>query len=149
VIEIQSASAAAATALAEIHRVSFDPAWSAAELALLIDGHGAICLTACRDNDPAGFILARAVADEAEVLTIATLPHHRRHGVASALLDAARVSARELGAMTLFLEVATDNPGAISLYTAHGFRQVGLRPRYYSRPGGDVSGLIMQVDLNR
>jgi ribosomal-protein-alanine N-acetyltransferase len=88
-------------------------------------------------------------ADEAEVLTLAVTPATRRRGVASALLRQAMATALACGSRAVFLEVATDNPGAQALYLAHGFGEVGRRPAYFSRPGGAVGALIMRRDLNR
>jgi ribosomal-protein-alanine N-acetyltransferase len=149
VIEIRPVGAMAAPVLAAIHGEAFDDPWSAKVIADLFDGTGVFAFTAAIDDEPAGFILCRVVADESEVLTLATRPADRRRGLASALLGEAEAAARVSGAATLFLEVATDNPGALSLYRAHGFRQVGSRPAYYFRPDGAVSGLIMRLDLNR
>ena len=41
----------------------------------------------CECGAPAGFILARDLGEEAEVLTFGVLPEARRHGVGRALLD--------------------------------------------------------------
>jgi ribosomal-protein-alanine N-acetyltransferase len=149
VITVQPVGAEAAAALAEIHRLGFEPAWTAKELAVLCETPGAFALIASNQHGPAGFVLCRVAADEAEVLTIATLPEFRRRGVGSALLDQALIVAGQRGARSVFLEVALDNAGALALYAARGFREVGRRPRYYARVGGDVAALIMKRDLNR
>jgi ribosomal-protein-alanine N-acetyltransferase len=38
----------------------------------------------------------------------------------------------------VYLEVRTDNPTAIALYTSLGFATVGLRKRYYRASGADA-----------
>ena len=101
------------------------------------------------DGETAGFILCRVAADEAEVLTLAVAPPVRRRGVAGALLDRGMAVALAAGARAVFLEVATDNPGAEALYRGRGFAEVGRRPAYFSRAGGAVAALIMRLDLNR
>jgi len=68
-------------------------------------------LARCGDR-PAGFALARAVVDEAELLLLAVRPEHRRVGIGSALLDAVTVAARARGAVRLHLEMRENNPAA-------------------------------------
>ena len=97
----------------------------------------------------AGFILARAIAGEAEVLTLAVHQAARRSGLGRALVEAAAGVASAAGAAAVFLEVAVDNPAAIGLYRAAGFEEVGRRRNYYARPKiGAVDGLVMRRDLN-
>jgi [ribosomal protein S18]-alanine N-acetyltransferase len=148
VIEIGLAGPAAATALATIHAECFDPAWSASEIATLLEAPGAAAALAWIAGDPAGFVLVRTVADEAEILTIATRPLYRRRGIGAALLADACARARAGGAAAMFLEVAEDNPAARGLYAAAGFVPVGRRRAYYSRAQGSVSALILRLDLN-
>jgi len=148
-MKIEPARRADTKALARVHAASFDAPWSAADLAILLDGPGAFALMARHEGIQA-FVLARAIADEAEILTIAVSPDFRRRGLARTLTDAAARLAESLGAQSLFLEVAEDNPAAIALYAAVGFAQVGRRRGYYARQGGvKVDALVMRRDLNR
>jgi [ribosomal protein S18]-alanine N-acetyltransferase len=149
VIVVEAATAEAAAALAALHATAFDDGWSAAEIGSLLRSPGVFVLSGALAGEVAGFILCRVVADEAEVLTLAVRPTSRRRGVAATLLDQATAVALAAGARTMFLEVATDNPGAEALYRGRGFDQVGRRPAYFSRPGGAVPALIMRRDLNR
>ena len=125
--------------LAAIHAsASPDDHWGAAAFALQLGMPGAFGLL-----DPAGaFILARVVADEAEVLMLATAMSVRRQGRAAALLHAARTRAAAQGAATLVLEVAVGNGAARALYGAAGMAPVGRRVRYYNN-GDDA--LILRV----
>ena len=138
-----------APALAQVHAAAFDHAWSAAEIAQLLDGPGGFALLVETDA-PLAFILCRAVAGEAEILTLAVDPAARRRGLARALVDAAAGAARMAGADVMFLEVAHDNLPAIGLYQAAGFDRVGLRRGYYDRgaaPAADA--IVMRRDLGR
>jgi ribosomal-protein-alanine N-acetyltransferase len=161
--------------LATLHGLAFQPGWDAEEIADVGSGPGAFALIAedagPLDHDvidpsglerdwrekpvptfshPAlGMILCRALAGEAEILTLAVDPAARRRGVARALVEAAAALAREAGAMEMFLEVATDNPAALGLYAGTGFATVGQRRGYYSRPAGErVDAVVMRRDLN-
>ena len=133
------ATVAHAAVLAAIHAAaSPNDYWGAPVFALQLGLLGAFGLL-----DPAGaFILARVVADEAEVLMLATAPPMRRQGRAAALLYAARAHASARGATTLVLEVAVGNGAARALYTAAGLVPVGRRARYY---GNGDDALILRV----
>jgi len=137
-----------AAALAAVHGRAFAGGWSGAEIAELLDGPGGFALLVEEDDATLGFILCRAVAGEAEILTLAVDPAARRRGLALALVEAASGAARLAGAESLFLEVAHDNPAALALYAKAGFAQVGLRRGYYDRganPSADA--VVMRLDL--
>jgi GNAT superfamily N-acetyltransferase len=78
-----------AAALAEIHALAFRESWSPGEIAAMIRGAGAFGFVARKDGEITGFVLCRTIADEAEVLTLATAPAHRRGGVARGLVATA------------------------------------------------------------
>lgn len=97
---------------------------------------------------PAGFLLARALVDKSEILSLGVATAWRRHGAARVLLRAAMARAGEAGAARTLLEVAEDNVAARSLYSAEGFALVGRRPRFYRRPGGTAAAaLVFARDL--
>jgi ribosomal-protein-alanine N-acetyltransferase len=131
-----------AAALAAIHAVCFPRAeqWGADAMALQLGLPGAFGFM----HLGGGMVLARAVADEAEILTIAVTPDRRRSGLGTALMGVAMAGARERGAVSMFLEVAVTNVAARALYGRHGFVEVGHRPRYY--PGGG-DALVLRADL--
>ncbi len=137
-----------AEALHALHRAAFEQPWSAAEIERLMRIMGGFAVLA-EGEAAQGFILARTVADEAEILTLAVAPAFRRKGVGRALVEAAAAEAQRRGAKTLFLEVATDNPGAIALYEDAGFSRAGLRRAYYARPGArPADALVLRRPLN-
>ena len=45
---------------------------------------------------------------------------------------------RGRGLETVFLEVRSRNTAAINLYTAYGFKRVGVRKGYYKNPDDDA-----------
>ena len=67
--------------LAELHAAGFTPAWSANDIAELLASPGAFGLAAEDESGFTGFVLARTVADESEILTIAVDPAQRRQGL--------------------------------------------------------------------
>jgi ribosomal-protein-alanine N-acetyltransferase len=126
---IQPASTAHAEVFAAIHRAAFPraEAWSRDVMLLQLEVPATFGLL----HPLGGMILARVAADEAEILTLAVSPEHRRHGIGAALLGTAMRRAAVLGAVSMFLEVAVTNDAARALYAAHGFTEAGLRRHYY------------------
>ena len=57
---------------------------------------------------------------------------NRGHGISSILLEELIKIAKKKGCKKINLEVAATNTVAISLYEKFGFKQVGLRPKYYN-----------------
>ncbi len=76
--------------------------------------------------------------DEAHITTIAVRHDWRRHGFGELLLASLIESASELAAHRMTLEVRVSNEAAQSLYRKYGFRQEGIRPRYYSDDNEDA-----------
>ena len=137
-------------ALAEIHAASFTHGWDADELATLRDQSGAFLLIARRPHpkgkrEPLGFVLMREVAGEAEVLTLAVSPRHRRHGLAARLMRDGMFRLYGNRCEALFLEVDAANDAAVALYRSLGFLQVGERKGYYRSPvSGEGTALVMK-----
>ena len=136
-------------ALAALHGASFADAWSADSLGRLLASPGAFALVAERDGRPAGFVLARNAAGEAEILTLAVSPAARRLGLGRALVGEAARGAAESGATVIFLEVAVANLAARSLYGAFGFEEAGRRKGYYMEDPGSAPGdaLVLRAEL--
>ena len=131
--------------LARLHGICFADAWSETMLAELLASPGVFGILAEAGE---GFVLVRAIAGEAEILSIGVIPDHRRKGIGRALLSAAAVEARRRGAERLFLEVASDNGPALALYRRAGFVKVGRRTGYYHRRTGTVAAEILAIDLS-
>lgn len=86
----------------------------------------------------AGFIVARRVASDLEVLNFAVTPQSRRHGIGAALFRAALAWGATFAAEKTFLEVRVSNLAAIRFYEHHGFEVTGRRPKYYNAPIEDA-----------
>lgn len=134
-------------ALADLHSRAFTTPrpWSAAEISALLAGNGVFWLGHAR-----GFVMGRAVAGEAEVLTLAVAPDQRRQGVARGLMQGFEHAAQAAGAETAFLEVAANNDAAIALYLSLGYAQAGRRKGYFETPHGTrIDALVMTRTLPR
>lgn len=128
-------------ALAQIHAQAFsvqgDRPWAARELRDIVESAGCQIHFEYAGDLIAGFILTRAVCDEAELITIAVAPGSQKHGTGGRLLDHAIQVLSDQGVRRLFLEVREDNVAAIRLYRSRGFEDVGRRAAYYQTQGGN------------
>ena len=101
-----------------------------------------------RNNTPAGYVLTRNAADEAEVFSIGVAQMFRRNGVGTALLAAMEEIARVRGAYNVFLEVGIDNCAGRALYRKSGYKVIGQRPEYYRNAVGDrLTALVLRKRL--
>jgi ribosomal-protein-alanine N-acetyltransferase len=129
-------------ALATLHARCFQspPPWSKADFAGFLADPLAFLLV----EGDAGFLLGRAVAGEAELLTLAVAPEARRRGLARKLVSRFLYQARLRGAEAAFLEVSAENTAAIALYESAGFTRTGLRRGYYRTPEGQrIDAVVM------
>ena len=81
------------------------------------------------------------MVDEAHITTVAVRRAFRGRGLGKVLMLAMVDLARDLGARMVTLEVRKSNAVAIRMYEELGFRQKGVRSRYYTDNGEDA--LIM------
>ncbi len=82
----------------------------------------------------AGYCLKWVVFNELHVQNVAVHPQHRRRGLGRFLVEEALELGRSAGCRGAFLEVRESNTNARRLYVSMGFREVGQRRNYYSRP---------------
>ena len=139
-------------ALARIHREDFVPPWNEDDFETMLGQDVMFGYKAVDTGKPragaAGFVLARSMAGEAEIITIAVARAHRRRGLGRFLMDAVLRDLHAVRATALFLEVDEKNAAAIALYKKLGFREVGKRAGYYrSAVGTPGNALVMRRDL--
>jgi [ribosomal protein S18]-alanine N-acetyltransferase len=98
------------------------------------------------DNSEAvGFLVARRVGSDIEILNFGVRPEARRSGIGGMLLRVALAWGAELHAEKALLEVRASNFAALQFYEHRGFQIVGRRPRYYVSPIEDA--LLLSVDI--
>jgi ribosomal-protein-alanine N-acetyltransferase len=109
-------------------------AYSRGELRQYMRFPGLECIVAEAEGVPVGFCLAASEEGLGYVITMDVLKAYRRHGMASALLNAVEKGLAARGVTEVWLETATDNDAAIAFWQKHGYRKRGVRKNYY--PGG-------------
>jgi len=85
-----------------------------------------------------GFIVARRVINEIEILNFAVDPAARGRGTGAALLQETIVWGKTFSAVQVILEVRASNAAALRFYEKHNFRVSGKRARYYDSPTEDA-----------
>jgi ribosomal-protein-alanine N-acetyltransferase len=139
--------------LAELHAAIFqapwDQPWSAQGFAEVLAMPGACGWLLIESDAPVGFMLARFIRDEGEILLTGTLPRAQRRGHAARMMRALLDSARAAGVTALFLEHAASNHAAGALYRRFGFSPIGRRRAYYERRGGGREDAVtLRCDLS-
>lgn len=95
-------------------------------------------------NSIIGFAGLWLMVDEAHITTIAMHPDFRRKGLGEFMLVSLIDIAYQIGARWVTLEVRVSNHPAQALYRKYGFREAGMRHRYYSDNQEDA--LIMWTE---
>jgi [ribosomal protein S18]-alanine N-acetyltransferase len=93
----------------------------------------------------AGFLVARQIASDMEILNLAVRASSRRHGTGTLLLRGSLDWGRSLRMEKAFLEVRESNLAALKFYERFGFLVSGSRPRYYTAPIEDA--LLLTASL--
>jgi ribosomal-protein-alanine N-acetyltransferase len=127
-----------ATGIAELEDLIFSDAWSYRDVQDLICTEGGMCFTALEDGKVIAYVIGRLIAPEGEIYRVAVAPHKRQRGIGYRLLDYAVKTSKGQGLERLFLEVRSRNIPARKLYTAYGFKEIGVRKNYYKDPQDDA-----------
>ena len=147
-VKIRQANPADVLSIGLIERDSFADPWGSREFTTALGSPQTIFLVA-EDSDGAvaGYAIATAVADEAEILNLAVRQERRQHGIGGRLLDSALTEVRSRGAEQVYLEVRESNEAARKLYASRGFDEVTRRRKYYQHPVEDA--LVLRLAMQR
>ncbi len=135
---IRRADSADVSAIAAVEHGAFSDPWTLAGIREMVEASGNRAFVAEVSGEVVGYVLARAVRSEGEILNLAVLPPFRRRGLGGELLDAGLAWLEGDGAKEVYLEVRESNDSALALYRARGFRPVGMRTDYYRNPSEDA-----------
>lgn len=117
-----------------IERASFGHPWPRSSFEQELVTPVSRSLVACRSDDRSrvvGYVVRWHVADEIQLLNLATAPSVRGRGLGRRLLRWVLAEARRLRASVVLLEVAEANATARALYESAGFTIVRKRRDYY------------------
>jgi [ribosomal protein S18]-alanine N-acetyltransferase len=91
-----------------------------------------------------GAIMLLVEGQVARILSVATMPDHRRRHLGTEMMKTAEDEARRRGCAQVRLEVSTRNYGAIEFYRGLGYKTDGVLYGYYSW-GEDAYSMIRSV----
>ena len=122
------------TELEELEKQCFSMPWTAEMLETQLPDDKHVFIVAENDEQLLGYVGMMHILDEGYISNVAVSPKCRRMGIADALINELlrRAEALELAFVTL--EVRESNTPARSLYSKHGFSDVGIRKNYYDFP---------------
>ena len=137
-IQITPMTQAHVSQIAQIEKCCFSDPWSENSIASELENALSYWLVAVDGDKVAGYVGSQSVLGETDMMNIAVHPDYRRQGIARKLIDALIEGLKARGSRSLMLEVRASNEPAKALYADMGFQQIGIRPRYYSKPREDA-----------
>ena len=118
------------------------PHWPQSDYVAALDPsstpHRIAVVAANAAGDVAGFAIASLLPPQAELETIAVQAEAQRQGIGTKLLSHLIDELKAAAVSEILLEVRASNHTGNAFYRVHGFRQTGLRPRYYAEPEDDA-----------
>lgn len=128
-----------------MENLSYEFPWSSGTFSDCVKaGHS--CWVLCVDETIAGYGILSTGAGEAHLLNLCIGPERRGRGLGRHLLGRLLDIAKWNRAERIFLEVRPSNPLAKALYESAGFKQIGVRPRYYPAHAGREDAIVMVLE---
>ena len=101
------------------------------------------------DKKVIGFAILSVSTEESHLLNIGLTSSKRGRGLGRELLEKMIMAADVMGSKKIFLEVRISNVIAIDLYKASGFKEIGLRKKYYRLKEGREDAILMSKSLKK
>jgi ribosomal-protein-alanine N-acetyltransferase len=102
-------------------------------------------VTPLHGSQVVAFICLRQIRNDLHMLKIAVSPAYRKRGIAVWLLTECCELARVKGMEQIKLEVRPSNLAAKELYLKLGFRQIGIKPKYYVETGEEALVFVKEL----
>ena len=132
-------------AVAEMEHQSFSDAWSEKAVLETLRQPTALCLVAEKAGRRVGYLLAYQAADEIEIARVAVVEEVKRQGVGTALMKKLQEEGTQRKARKILLDVREKNHMAQAFYEKIGFKEDGIRKRFYTEPEEDAVLMSMQI----
>ena len=110
----------------------FDNFWSYNILKQELENGKSKYFVAKQENEIVGFAGILLIIDQVNIMNIVVIKDKRNFGIGSLLLEEIIRYSKIHNATSITLEVNEKNIPAIKLYKKYGFKQVGLRRKYYN-----------------
>lgn len=112
-----------------IFNTEFDDFWTTDNLKSELENSTSKCIVAKSNDKIVGFAGIWFSVDDAHITNIVVHKDFRHKGIGSMLLEKLIELAKVKNSLTL--EVNTKNTDAHGLYLKYGFKNLGIRPKYY------------------
>lgn len=123
----------------EIEKMSFPLPWSRQSFEFeIMQNEFAHYIVVMNDQKVLGYAGLWVVLDEAHVTNVAVHPDFRGNRIGFLLMKEIMRRASLKGAYKITLEVRPSNAIALKLYRSLGFKELGLRKKYYSDNNEDA-----------
>ena len=122
----------------------FDDFWNKNILKTELENSFSKYIVAKIDTEIAGFAGVIDTVDQLEITNIVVRKSYRKQGIGNKLLQVLINIAKEDNKKEIILEVNNKNLSAIKLYEKNGFKNIGIRKKYYHNID---DAIIMSLDL--
>ena len=122
----------------------FDNFWNNSILENELKNDSSIYICCKYNSEIVGFAGISIILDTAELNNIVIKKTKRGNGLSSLLLEELIKIAKSKNCKMVNLEVASNNKIAINLYKKFGFKEVGIRSKYY----GKADALLYTLFIN-
>lgn len=133
-------------AIYNIELESFSVPWSLESITKELENEMAYYVVAEEEGQVLGYAGLWDVVGEGQITNIAVRPSGRRKGIGKKLVEGLIAYGKEKSLEVLILEVRQSNEAAIKLYSGAGFKEIGKRKNYYTKPTEDA--LLMALTLS-
>ena len=124
--------------VSSIENELFSVPWSSSDLEYAVRNQSDYYLVAVSGETIVGYCGLRQVLDEGNINNVAVAKQYQQKGIAYAMLGELIQGGRKNGINAFTLEVRAGNQKARQLYLKLGFKEEGIRKKYYQKPVEDA-----------
>ncbi len=95
-----------------------------------------------------GYLIARIVDVDVEIISIEVVLNRRKEGNAKELINQLFNFCKDKKLRNIYLEVCIKNIPAINLYLSSGFKKKGKRNKYYKVENHFYDALMLEYETN-
>ncbi len=144
-IEIETMQISDLNSIADILLTDFDDFWTYSVFKSELQNPNSTYIVAKSNNLVVGFAGIWQSVDDIHITNIVVKKDHRYNGIGKMLLNKLIAICKFKKTTSITLEVNSQNIPAIKLYETFGFKNVGIRKKYYN---GTEDAIIMTMEVN-
>lgn len=137
-IEIRDMTKSDLAEVSGVENSCFATPWSEDSFAKEIKNKFARYVVAKVDGKIVGYGGLWLIVDEGHITNIAVEREYRKKQVGSKILEALIEICKKRNLASMTLEVRETNKAALTLYKKYGFKEAGIRPKYYADNNEDA-----------